>query len=283
VRPQVTEEERAASRAESLRETPFFQELEAQHRRWLASFDQRYLRKWEKLLADNEEPALAEARVRQILNSYGINVEPYESLTGEARRPDFRCCAGSRTFYVEVACIPIAVAARKTKIPNGPHGCAEFHTLTDAIFAKCRGKATQCKNLDAPVLVAIGTFHNFAAMSCFRKVWLNWVLTGKPRVAWEVGRETGTQTGETQQVTELQSAAFLAPDESEEIGYARSPISGLLLSGLTLGKRPFIGVLHPKPVRPFDPAILPEVEFGQLVIDRVSRQLTVDWPRDDDQ
>ena len=34
---------------------------------------------------------------------------------------------------------------------------------------------------------------------------------------------------------------------------------------------------------PFDPAILPQVEFGQVVIDRESGQLRAEWPMGDDQ
>ena len=178
-----------------------------------------------------------------------------------------------------MTCIPIAVATEKTGIPNGPDGFSLFHPLNDAIFAKCRGKAAQSKDLDAPALVAIGTFHSVAAMSSFQKPILNWVLTGEAKIGWHVNAQTGKKVGDTHQTTELYSAAFLCPDKTEEILYARSSISGLLLCGLALKDRPVIGVLHPNPARPFDPTILPQVEFGQVATDWASRQLHCEWPQ----
>ena len=248
---------------------------------WLSAFDPRYRKNWEKLLNAEEESAFAEARVRQLLQGHGVSVEPNEDLDGSTPQPDFRCYAGGDKFYIEVACVPTAVATEKTGIPNGPHRCSTCRPLNDAIFAKCRGKAAQCKDLDAPALVAIGTFHRFAAMSFFDKPILNWVLTGEAKIAWEIDTRTGKQAGDTHQITELHSAAFLCPDKTLEVGYARSSISGLLLCGLPLTKRTLIGVLHPNPARPFDPAILPKVEFGQVAIDRASRQLHVAWPKGD--
>lgn len=266
---------------DSLRTEVFFQRLEAEHRGWLSSFDPVYLKNWEKLAGGDEEAALAEARIRQLLQGHGVTVEPNESLTGQGRRPDFCCRVKEYKFYVEVACIPISVATEKTGIPNGPHGFCSRRPLNDAIFSKCQAKAAQCKNLDAPALVAIGTFHSFAAMSSFKKPMLNWTLTGETKIAWDIDLQTGQQTEDAYEITELHSSAFLCPDEAEEVGYARSSISGLLFSGLTLGKRPLIGVLHPNPARSFEPATLPHIEFGRLVVDRSSRQLRVDWPEEE--
>ena len=269
--------------ADSLRTNAFFHELEGEHRSWLSAFDPQYLRNWEKLLNADEEAAFAEARVRQLLHGCGIAVEPNEDLTGANPRPDFRCFAGEYKFYVEVTCVSIATATDATGLPNGPHGVMPFRPLTDAVFAECRGKASQCANLDAPALVAIGTFHTNAAMASFKKPVINWVLTGEAKIAWDIDIHAGRQVGETYQVTELHSAAFLRPDKTQEVGYARSSISGLLLCGLARTDRPVIGVLHPNPARPFNPAILPQVEFGQVTIDRPSRQLHVAWPQGGDQ
>jgi len=269
--------------ATSLLGNPFFDQLAAEHRVWFSPFDPRYLCNWERLLNADEEAAFAEARVRAILQGYGITVEPNEDLTGASQQPDFRCFAGADKFYVEVACIPIAVATEKTGIPDGPHGFSPFCPLNDAIFAKCRGKAAQCKDLDAPTLLAIGTFHSFAAMSSFKKPVVNWVLTGEAEIAWDIDMRTGRQAGETYQITELHSAAFLRPDATQKVWYARSSISGLLLCGLGSEQPRVLGVLHPKPARPFDPAVLPHVEFGQVVIDRASRQLHVAWPQGGDE
>lgn len=265
----------------SLRRNAFFRELEAEHRRWLSGFDAQYLANWENVLNADQEAGFAEARVRRLLQAYAISVEPNEDLTGATRRPDFRCFAGDDKFYVEVTCISTEAAAARTGIPVEPHGVTSCRPLTDAVFAECRGKASQCGNLDAPALVAIGTFHTFAAMASLTKPVVNWVLTGKGKSAWDIDMRTGQQVGETYQITEMRSAAFLRPDETQEVGYARSSISGVLLCGLGSEPPRVLGVLHPSPARPFNPAILPQVEFGQVVIDRASRQLNVVWPGGD--
>jgi hypothetical protein len=255
------------SMADSLRTGDYFQALENEHRRWLSAFDTRYLRMWENLLNNDEEAALAEARVRQLLEGYQIGVEPNEDLDTGTGGPDFRCRVRHHRFYVEVTCISIA-AVDKTREGQW------FRPLTAEIWAKCRGKASQCADLDAPALLVIGTFHDDGARSNLWRVWFNQIPTGEMHGTWDVDPQTG-QTGDTYESTELCSAAFLRPDETEGIGYARNSVSGLLFCGLRL-KNPPRGVLHPNPVRPFDPAILPQVEFGQVVIDRVSQELRVE-------
>ena len=121
--------------AQRLRPNPFFDQLEAEHRAWLAEFDPRYLRKWEILVAGDEEAAFAEVRVRQLLQSNGVNVQPNENLDDNSRKPDFRCSSGSSKFYVEITCIPVEIATAETGIPNGPHGAINCRPLTDAIFS----------------------------------------------------------------------------------------------------------------------------------------------------
>ena len=73
--------------ATSLLTRHFFSDLPADHRTWLSDFDPRYLANWEKILAANEEAALAEAGVRQLLQGYSARVEPNEDLTGAEQRP----------------------------------------------------------------------------------------------------------------------------------------------------------------------------------------------------
>jgi hypothetical protein len=268
-----------------IRTEPFFKTLEAEHRNWLSSFDSRYLSNWERLLSSGEEgkeAAFAEAGVRRLLHNYQVAVEPNEDLDTGKARPDFRCTARGREFYVEVTCIPVAIATEKTGDPDVFDGqFRSFRPLTGAILAKGQDKAPQCANSDAPALVAVGTFHRSAAMSSFKKAALNWSLTGETKISWRIGVQTGKQIGDAQETTELHSAAFLRPDKNEKIGYARSSISGLLLIGLRLQKQAPLGLLHPNPVRPFDASTLPQVDFGQVVVDQASGQLRVDWPEEE--
>lgn len=255
-------------------------QLANEHRRWLSAFEVQYLRNWEKLPKTDDEAAKAEARMRSILQDHRIVVEPNEDLTGNRQQPDFKCSSASGSFYVEVTCISKNTATKTTGLPEEPHGLTACKPLNDAIFEKCREKAKQCANLDGPALLAIGTFHVFAAMHSFKRAAINRLLTGEANMAWNFDAETGKQVGNDYQVTEFYSAAFLRPDKTEEVGFARSSLSALLLCGFGSDTPRMTGVLHPNPARSFDPSVLSDVEFGQVEIDRGSRRLNVCWPKE---
>jgi len=266
----------------ALRANVFFQTLEAEHRRWLSEFDPQYLGNWEKLLNSDDEAAFAEAGVRRLLQGYAISVEPNEDLTGAGPRPDFHCNADDDKFYVEVTNISIASATAKTGIPaEASREAVPSRPLNPAVFSKCVAKAAQCANVDAPALVAITTFHGFGAMYSFKKMFVSELLTGETKIACTIDKRTGNRVGNPCQTTELRSAAFLRPGDNQEVGYARSPISGLLLCALGLEPPRVLAVLHPNPARPFNPGLLPQVEFGQIAVDHASGGLDVQWPGGD--
>jgi len=274
-----------------LRPNPFFHALADDHRRWLSTFDSHYLGNWEKVLAADEESALAEAGVRRLLQGYGARVEPNEDLTGgetgPEQRPDFHCETNGSGFDVEVTHISIEKVTKVTGLAEDPTTRFGLYSLlNDAIFMACKGKAEQCSHARHPTLLVVATFHSQAPAHCLGKPQIGMLLTGETKLTWDMDMRTVQKVGEVYQTTDLRSAAFLRPDTSQEVGFARSSISALVLCGL----RPLwrdrhgvwgplvIGVLHPNPARPFDPAVLPQVEFGQVAIDRASRQLHVEWP-----
>jgi hypothetical protein len=258
---------------------PHWQALADEHRRWLSSFDQQHWANWEKLLKTDSEAALCEAAVRRLLQSYGVTVEPNEELTG-AQRPDFRCSIGDLVFYVEVTCISINMAEKKSGIKDDQSRFAPFNVMgmTEAVFAECVNRAPQCASLDGPCLLALGTFHAMAAILGFTKVLVGCVLTGKTKLAWKMNITTAEQNGDTYQTTEFQAAAFLKPDKTQEVGFARGSISGILLCGLGTVPGQCLGVLHPNPAREFDDLLLPSIEFGKVELDRAARALSVQWP-----
>ena len=150
--------------ADSLRTIDFYQNLEAEHRTWLLRFDRQYLRNWEKLLKVDEEAALAEARIRQVLESYGVAVEPNESLTGQEKNPDLFCTIDGYCFEVEATHIPIQKAIKETGIDVEDKRKACCHDLLNrAIAEACTHKAKQCANRDHPTLLAVTTFNDIAA------------------------------------------------------------------------------------------------------------------------
>lgn len=260
---------------------PYFAGLIQEHRDWLASFAPQHLANWERLSNGNMEAGCCEAAIRRRLQRSGVTVEPNENLRSDGSGPDFRCEASGSQFYTEVTCVLCSTATARTGIPEEPHsGGVNPFGMTEAIFSECVSKAKQGRDMDAPTLVAVGTFHGFAALSSFRKVIVSSVLTGKTKIAWNIDITTGRQVGETYQMTELEKAAFLKPDPHQEVGFARSSISGVVLHGL--GGERCLGVLHPNPARPFDPELLPDIEFGRVELEHSSRQLRVQWPNDGD-
>lgn len=267
----------------TMESNPYFDALVKEHRHWLSPFDSRYARNWEKLYAADSEAALTEASVRRMLQSHNTIVEPSENHDGGRGGPDFRCLVGRNHFYVEVTCISIANAEKRTEVKDGATGFSPFNVtgMIEAVFNECVNKARQCGDLDAPALVAVGTFHATAAMMGFKKVLVNMVLSGKTSMTWDIDMSTGQQVGETYQTTTLEKAAFLRFDQTQDVEFARSSISGVLLGGVGLRSLPTIGVLHPHPVRVFDPAILPQIEFGRVELDRTSRNISVKWPSTD--
>lgn len=251
--------------------------LVVEHRSWLSSFDGQYLRNWEKLLKADDEAALSEAVVRRELERWGVAVEPNEELTGAEQRPDFHCRKEDFCFNVEVTCISIEKATAETGLVEGRRGASSYEPLNDAVFNACKGKARQCGDCEDPTLVAVVTFHSTASMICLSRPHVNMLLTGETKIAWDINVEIGQAVGDPYQITELRSATFLRPDPANEVGYARSSVSGLLLVGAGVAPPRAVGVLHPNPVRRFEHAALPDVPFCELVIDRSAGKLSTAW------
>ena len=220
-----------------------------------------------------------EVEVRQWLQLAGCTVSPNESLSGLCGGPDFRCERHGKRFYVEATCIEVGTAEKRTGIPFRRMGASgvDIYGMTDAILKECQGKAPQCADLDAPCLLAIGTFHLIAATVGFKKVLLAQVLTGHVSMSWEIDLATGETIDGVHNESSLRAAAFIKPD-SGAVSFARLSISGLLFPQVGRSPRSGRGLLNPGAVRPFRPEWLPEVEFGKLEVDSAGGRLVVSWP-----
>ena len=250
--------------------------LAEEHRRWLAGFDERYLLNWEKL---PPEPAMCEAGVRQILQENGNTVEPAESLTGEAKRPDFSCRQAGKVFFVEVTCISIDKAAEYTgltDIPSKEVRGFSYRHLNDQIFWACREKTPQCSGLGHPAIVAVCTYHWDASNLCSNRFHLKDLLTGERVITHHLDARTHCPVGETHEVTLLESATFFRPDG---IGWAqaRNCVSGIVFCGLGCIPPIVRGVLHPNPAFPLDRKLLPKIEFCRLRPGYESGEMTTEW------
>ena len=259
---------------------PYFKELADEHRTWLKSFDARHLANWEKLLNGDAEPAFCEVAVRRLLESFGVTVSPNEDLKTNGGGPDFRCEKNGAHFYVEVTCVLRDKFTERTGvseiIPEEPVASSfDGFAMTEAIMRECSGKAKQCGGMDAPTIVAVGTFHVLAPTFFSYKPLVSSILTGKPQLVWNIDVRTGMEAGESQHLTHLENAAFLKPDNGQQIGFARSSISGLLLCGLSSSR--CLGILHPNPARPFDAKNMPNVEFANVQLDQASQRMQITW------
>lgn len=253
--------------------------LVQEHRSWLDAFATQHVRNWEKLLEAGSEAAMCEAAVRRLLQENGNKVIPNEDLSGSIQTPDFRCVQKGKEFFVEVTCISIEIAVEKTLLPSSPHGATrDYHlNLNRAIFRAVTAKTRQCSRLNAPAIVVVGTFHSKASRICFGKEHLQMLLTGQELITQDINTATGEPVNDLYLSTQLCWATFLRPDESGGMGYARNPVSALVICGFGCKLPEIRGLLHPTPVHVFDPALLSAVEFCRLRAGYESGQLSTEW------
>lgn len=250
----------------------------AEHRRWLAAFDSQHLRNWEKVLANDPEAAMCEASLRLLLAENGNEVMPNEDLTGGRQTPDYLCRQNGGSFYVEVTCLGIGKVTEATKLSHLPSDEFEWYgPLNEAVFNACVKKTPQCRDVLHPTLLAVGTFHGQASCLCVEKHHLRDLLTGTRLITRSIDTRTGYPVGDSYEATRLERAAFVRPDSPKDMAFARLPVSGVLVCGIGVVPPRVYGLLHPSPVRPFDRALLPRIEFGRLKMDCQSGTMSTEW------
>lgn len=256
-----------------------YSQLIDEHREWLGGFDGERLKQWEKLLNANAEAALCEAATRKLLVGHGCDVEPFEDRASGG--VDFKCSKKGNTFYVEATCITKEVASDKSGLTHLPQSnktaCYEF--LTRTIWQELSNKTSQCSGLDAPCIVAIGTFHLRAGCRCFRDLGAEDLLTGKTYITQVVDTRRGKAVGEAYQSSKLESAAFIRPDKNSPnfFEYARCPISAVLLCSFGADPIETRGILHPEPNNPFNRDLLSDIKFCRLADGYKHGSLKVEW------
>lgn len=258
----------------------FFDKLIGGHREWLMGFDKVYLDAWDNLFTkNNSEAALCEAGTRKLLFDHGCEVEPFEDRSSGG--VDFKCSKNGNTFYVEATCITKEVASDKTGLPhlNIPNKATGYEYLTKTIWQELSNKTKQCSNLDAPCIVVIGTFHFQAGCLCFDDLAAEELLTGKTYITKRIDTESGKAVGDTYESTQLESAAFIRPNEKPPnfVEHARCPISAVLLCSFVTNPMNTAGILHPDPNSPFKRDLLSGIKFCRLVDGYENGPLEVKW------
>lgn len=250
--------------------------------RWLEQgrFDQQHARNWAKLYHADPEAAMCEATFWAVLSDCGVDVEPNADLIGAKQAPDFRCHRNGRAFYVEVTCIRVETATRESGLKSEPQpgeGASPYRHLNDLIFQECVNKTRQCSNLDAPCVLAVGTFHHRGSILGIRKTFMEWLLTGEASIGWEFDPHLGMCVGEPYQVTSFRSAAFTRLSPIAGIESRRQPISALLVGGFGCDPPQVLGLLHPNPVREFPAALLDRIPFCIQRIDLRAARVSSEW------
>ncbi|MBL7189963.1 MAG: hypothetical protein ISS70_26850 [Phycisphaerae bacterium] len=248
------------------------------HRKWLQSFDEGYVTKWEKLLKADPEAAICEAATRELLERHDVTVRPNEDLS--VGGPDYLCTRGRKHFYLEVTCISKDAATRVTKLPDKcPSGPESYTYMTNKILRKLSNKASQCAGMDGPTLVALCTLHSQAGDLCFDDLAAEELLIGITYITHDLDNETHEPVGNTYDITRLEGSAFIRPVKASPnwIEHVRNPVSAILLCGFGSFPPSVMACLHPSPNYPFDQTLLPQIKFCRLVEGYLTGPPEVEW------
>jgi len=211
---------------------------------------------------------------------------------------DFEFTAQNQTFLVEVTNISTDAASAASGMPNiDPSKSFGFYgLLTKQIRQKVRRKLDQVqKQSKHPVLVAVTTLHHNASRACVDRRAFEFAMGSPPSIAFNWNPDTGAVEGKLYESTDLSQSVFLSPhpilgSDGAPVAQAKyQPISGFLIGGFGLSPsnvRVF-GGLNPEALRPFDPAILPDIPFCSFrewpATSHVNFQWTISQQDEDEQ
>lgn len=245
--------------------------------KWLEGFDEQHATNWGLLYKDNPEAAMCEATFWGLLTDCGVAVEPNACLDKALSAPDFRCKKDGFEFFLEVTCIQIETATKRTGLQHLPESGVNYSLLNGAICYECIQKTKQCASVDAPCVLGIGTFHSHASVVCVTETPMEWLLTGEQSIGWGFDPEFGQTVGDPYSVTELRCATFFNRlRDNTGPNKARSPISALLVGGFCNPPNVY-GILHPEPVHEFDRSVLGRIEFCRLRPGYESGGMQTEW------
>lgn len=258
--------------------TDIYKDAIESHQSWLLGFSQERLKKWQDLLRADPEAAICEACVRSDLAQHVDDIQPNEDLSHGG--PDFLCRQGKQYFYVEVTCITIESATRASELPHPtpryPQASGYRH-LTDKIYGELVNKTPQCSGLNHPCVLAIGTLHSQAGPCCMDECAAEEILTGTTYITAKIDTKTGAMVGDPYDAANLRNSSFIRPAQIETVEEARKTISAVLLYSLWYDPCHVIGLLHPKPNKPFPRNLLSGIKFGKLKDGYDEGILEVEW------
>lgn len=202
--------------------------------------------------------AFAEAVGFSLLGNVVDRVELYEnSSTGG---PDFVCRQNGETFLVEVTSISPESSACRSGISNQEStGGGWFSLITRQLVGAAKNKAPQVADQPMPRLVMIVSEH-IASSGLLGPLAIETLLLGE-----YVGDDFAVEG--KHQKTRMRDGAFIRyPNGAEASIPFRRSISGVLLVGVHHEELEARGLLHPDPVMPFDPKLLPSIPLAEVEV-----------------
>lgn len=243
-----------------------FRDVIVQYRKWLEEQRPSACKFFLKRLSSRDsakvEGALGEAVAWNWLEPRCGQIELQESGDGGL---DFVCSPREGVFLVEVTTLTIAKASKRTGLDHelAERGPKFYGTATTAIKEKILAKCGQDKELSRPLVIFVVTLHFEVTAIAFQCRHLEELLVGKRVLTWKMNADLSGPAGPLYERCTSDHSLFF---ESETQTLARRNVSAVLIGGF--GIRPpdcvVRGVLHPDPVRPFDPGWLPDVCFGRI-------------------
>ena len=242
---------------------------------WIDRRDSGTARLWARRLnsADDAtiEGAVAEAVSWDFLANRVDEVEPGDASTGG---PDFRCRFRRTEFFVEVTNISRSVVTEHTTLSEIPSGFRTYRDLTAMIKREVCGKAGQGSHLKAPYLVLVTTLHRGAAI-CVSRAHVEHVLHSTTALSGDFDAHRGEVVDPLRQITRMEMSAFTRKYSTDPM---RRNVSAVLVGGFgTYPRVNVLGVLHPDPVRLFDPTALADTPFCRFQVWPPDPQVIVEW------
>ncbi|HEY6195527.1 MAG TPA: hypothetical protein VI504_10830 [Candidatus Eisenbacteria bacterium] len=217
------------------------------------------------------DAALAEAITFSWLRAAHLN--PRISDAPGTGGPDLLCSSEiAGEFSVEVTALDGDALADRTGIPNqAESGGGWFSDDTLKLQSVVKRKASQLSVSSLPRVLAICASHP-ASSALLGRVGAEELMTSPPRYTVPVDDEpAGVQAD-----TDLEQSAFLRLTEAGLVAVRRS-VSAILLIVIWDDGLNVMGLLHPDPARPWEPAALPAVPFLRLEWPVRGQRLKLEW------
>lgn len=253
----------------------------ASYATWLDGQSPDSLRLWIARLESNDdaqaEGAIAEAVVLDYL-AIRTDTVRLADIPGKGG-PDFFFNEDDRSFYVEVTNISIEKATAVTSLSTELGSFQNYNNLNLQVKEEVLKKAGQFSSLDRPLVVVVSTLHPIASQLCVSKGHVEQLLYGRKAIAGKYNSEKGEVEGDLFQLATMDHSGFTRKDSLE---VARRNVSAIVVGGFgcvppTAKVR---GILHPDPVRPFNPSWIDDLPFLRFKEWPLSNKIVTEWTDD---